>query len=114
MFTDDAEQVIDTTVLGIGVRIRATPQTFTWDFGDGSDPLRTDDPGRPWPEHTVAHRYRGEGTHRITLTTTWSAVFQIAGTTGWEPVAGTATTTSSSDPLTVHEARSHLVAGPTT
>ena len=62
----------------------------------------------------MAHRYSSEGTHRIALTTTWSATFQIDGTTGWEPVGGTATTTSTSEPLTVHEARSHLVDGPTT
>ena len=112
-FADDDEQLLTTTVLGFEVAIRATPTSFTWDFGDGSAPLRTRDPGRPWPEQTIAHRYQAEGTHRITLTTTWSAVFQIAGTQGWEPVDGTATTTSTSQPLDVYEARSHLVAGPT-
>ncbi len=114
VYTDDAEQTLATTVLGIGVSIRATPARFTWDFGDGVGSLTTTDPGRPWPEHTLAHRYSAEGTHRITLTTTWTAVFQVAGTTSWEPVVGTATTTSASDPLTVYEARSRLVDGPTT
>ncbi|WP_298454575.1 PKD domain-containing protein [uncultured Cellulomonas sp.] len=114
VFTDDSAQVLDTTVVGIAVRIRATPTTFAWDFGDGSQPLRTTDPGHPWPDHTVAHRYSTEGTRQISLTTTWSAQFQVAGTTGWERVDGTATTTSTSQPLTVHEARAHLVAEPTT
>ena len=63
--------------------------------------------------HAVAHRYTAEGTHRITLTTTWSAVFRTAGSTDWAPVDGAATTTSASAPLTVHEARSRLVAGTT-
>jgi PKD domain len=113
-FADDQEQTLTTTVLGFPVAIRATPMSFTWDFGDRSAPITTKDPGRPWPEHTIAHRYTAEGTHRISLTTTWSAVFQIAGTAGWEPVAGTATTTSTSAPLEVHEARSRLVAEGTT
>jgi len=112
-FTDGSEQVLSTTVLGVGVTIRATPASFRWDFGDGSDPLTTTDPGRPWPDHTIAHRYSAEATHRVTLTTAWTATFQIAGTAGWEPVTGTATTTSTSEPLTVYEARSHLVGGPT-
>lgn len=112
-FADGAEQTLTTTVLGLPVAIRATPTSFSWDFGDGSAPLTTRDPGRPWPEHTIAHRYTAEDTHRISLTTTWSAVFQIAGTPGWEPVTGTATTTSTSAPIEVHEARSHLVAGGT-
>ncbi len=112
-FADDAEQVLTTTVLGFVVTIRATPMSFTWDFGDGEAPFTTRDPGRAWPEHTISHRYLAEGTHRISLTTTWSAVFQIAGTAAWEPVDGTATTTTTSAPLDVFEARSHLVAGPT-
>jgi hypothetical protein len=113
VFTDGAEQVLTTTVLGIAVTIRATPVSFAWDFGDGADPITTTDPGRPWPEHTIAHRYLAEGTHHITLTTTWTATFQVAGTATWEPVDGTATTTSTSSPLTVYEARSRLVDGPT-
>ena len=114
VFTDDAEQVLTTTVLGMAVTIRATPARFTWDFGDGGGTLTTTDPGRPWPEHTLSHRYTAEGTHQIRLTTTWTATFQVAGTATWEPVDGTATTTSTSPPLTVHEARSRLVSGPTT
>jgi len=112
VFTDDDDQLLATTVLGVGVTIRATPVRYTWDFGDGSDPLITTDPGHAWPEYTLAHRYQAEATHTIRLTTTWTGQFQVAGTTTWEPVDGTATTTTTSDPLTVYEARAHLVAGP--
>jgi hypothetical protein len=110
-FADDAPQTLATTVLGVGVSIRATAETFTWAFGDGSESLTTTDPGRPWPDHTISHRYTAEGTHSITLTTTWSGTFQVAGSTEWRPVDGTATTTSTSPPLTVYEARSRLVSG---
>ncbi|GAA2720080.1 PKD domain-containing protein [Cellulomonas aerilata] len=106
---DDDTQTLLTTVLGLGVTIRATPDTFTWSFGDGSPELTTSDPGRPWPDHTVAHRYTSEGMHAISLTTTWAGTFQVAGSSTWAPVDGTATTTSTSPPLTVYEARSRLV-----
>ena len=108
-FADGRTQDLSTTVLGLNVVIRATPESFTWGFGDGSEPLTTADPGRPWPDHTVAHRYTSEGTRSVTLTTTWSATYQVAGSTEWEPVDGTATTTSTSEPLTVYEARARLV-----
>jgi len=111
VYTDDGDQVLPTTLLGVGVTIRATPARFTWNFGDGSAEVVTTDPGRPWPEQTIAHRYMAEATHTIQLTTSWSGEFQVAGTTTWEPVEGTATTTTTSSPLTVYEARSHLVAG---
>ena len=112
VFTDDHDQLLTTTVLGVEVTIRATPVRYTWDFGDGTDPLTTTDPGHPWPEHTLAHRYTAEATHTIALTTSWTGQFQVAGTTTWEPVDGTATTTTTSDPLTVYEAHSRLVSGP--
>ncbi|WP_147525051.1 hypothetical protein [Cellulomonas timonensis] len=50
------------------------------------------------------------GTFTITLTTTWSGQYQIAGATTWHPITGTATTTTSHPPVTIHESRSHLVA----
>ncbi|GAA2720075.1 PKD domain-containing protein [Cellulomonas aerilata] len=108
-FADDAEQTLPTTVLGLAVTIRAVPATFTWTFGDGSAPLVTTEPGRPWPDHTIAHRYTAEGTRTISLTTTWTATFQIGGSPEWSPVDGTAITTSAAPPVTVYEARSRLV-----
>lgn len=113
-FSDGAGQILSTTVLGTSVRVRAVPVRFAWDFGDGSEPLVTTDAGAPYPEATIGHRYRAEGTHRITLTTTWRADFQVSGTTTWEPVAGTATTASSSEPLSVYTAHSRLVDEPVT
>ncbi|WP_409141834.1 hypothetical protein [Cellulosimicrobium sp. RS] len=109
-YTEPAEQVLDTTLLGIPVQIRATPRSFTWDYGDGSGPVTTTDPGAAYPHHTVAHTY-GQPADRvtITLTTTWSGQFRITGTPDWTDVTGTATTTTAADPLQVYEARSRLV-----
>lgn len=109
-YTEPEEQVLDTTLLGIPVQIRATPRSFTWDYGDGSGPVTTTDPGAAYPHHTVAHTY-GQPADRvtITLTTTWSGQFRITGTPSWTDVTGTATTTSAADPLQVYEARSRLV-----
>lgn len=109
-YTQPAEQTLDTTLLGISVQIRATPRSFTWDYGDGTAPLTTTDPGAAYPHHTVAHTYDQPADQvNITLTTTWSGQFRITGTPNWTDVTGTATTTSTASPLRVYEARSRLV-----
>ncbi|WP_264029302.1 hypothetical protein [Cellulosimicrobium sp. SH8] len=109
-YTQPGEQTLDTTLLGIPVQIRATPRTYAWDYGDGTAPLSTTDPGAAYPHHTVAHTYDQPAEQvQITLTTTWSGQFRLTGTTTWTDVTGTATTTSTADPLRVYEARSRLV-----
>lgn len=110
-YTQPTEQVLDTTLLGIPVQIRATPRLFAWDYGDGTTPVSTTDPGAAYPHHTVAHTYDQPADQvQITLTTTWSGQFRITGTPAWTDVTGTATTYSTADPLRVYEARSRLVA----
>lgn len=111
-YSDDQAQTFDTQLLGVPVTIRATPETFTWDYGDGSAPLTTDHPGAPWPEHTVAHTYVATGDATITLTTTWTGQFRITGSPTWTDVPGEATTSTPAGPLTVHQARTRLVEDP--
>ncbi|MDF9877227.1 hypothetical protein [Cellulosimicrobium cellulans] len=109
-YTQPTEQTLDTTLLGIPVQIRAAPRSFTWDYGDGTTPLTTTDPGAAYPHHTVAHTYDQPADQvQIALTTTWSGQFRITGTPTWTDVTGTATTTSTAAPLRVYEARSRLV-----
>lgn len=109
-YTQPTEQTLDTTLLGISVQIRATPRSYAWDYGDGTAPLTTTDPGAAYPHHTVAHTYDQPAEQvQIALTTTWSGQFRITGTPTWTDVTGTATTTSTADPLRVYEARSRLV-----
>ena len=92
--------------------MRATPARFTWTFGDASAPLATTDPGKPYPDATIAHAYRAAGVHRIGLTTAWTGEFLVDGFSTWLPIDGTAQTRATSRPLTVYTARSRLVAGP--
>ncbi|MBX9244030.1 PKD domain-containing protein [Actinotalea ferrariae] len=110
-FTDPAPQVLTTSVLGVPVTVRATPAQFSWDFGDGSAPFVTSDPGRPWPDHTVGHPYARPGSYSVQLTTTWTGEYQVDGAGPWLVVDGTAQTTSPPFPATVEEARARLVAG---
>lgn len=110
VYVDPTPQMLSTVVLGVPLTVRATPVQFTWDFGDGSDPLVTTDPGAPYPDFTVAHIYREPGSYEVQLTTTWRGEYQINGAGPWVPVAGAVTTTSPPFPETVVEARSHLVA----
>lgn len=82
-----------TTVLGFPVMIRATPTSWTWTLGDGSTVGPTADPGRAYPHQTLTHTYTTPGDHAITLTTTWTGEYTIAGLP-YRPIEGTATTTS--------------------
>ncbi len=100
-------QTVVTTILGTAVTVTATPVSYAWDFGDGAT-LSTTDPGRPWPDGTLAHAYTRLGGYRLTLTTTWSATYTVAADPAVHMVPGTATTTSAT-PLEVRERRSHLV-----
>ncbi|MBO9556863.1 MAG: hypothetical protein J7523_20015, partial [Cellulomonas sp.] len=56
------------------------------------------------------HQYEHPGTTTITLTATWTGRYLIDGTTTWHTINGTATTTTTSTPLTIEERTSRLVA----
>lgn len=114
VYTDGASQTLPTTVLGQPVLVRATPTFFAWDFGDGSAPLVTTDPGRPHPDHTVSNTYARVGEYTVAMTTTWSGEFSVDGGTTFVAIDGTAETTSTGAPVTVTELRSFLVDGAVT
>ena len=111
VFADPAPQELSTVILGTPVQVRATPVEFVWDFGDGSAPLVTTDPGRPYPDYSVAHLYASRGTFEVQLVTTWQGVYQVAGAGPWLAVAGTAQTTSATYAVGIEEARTYLVQG---
>lgn len=95
------------TILGNSVTVHLSPQSYTWDPGDGSRQFTSNNPGGPWPNGTVTHTYLKDAKSvRIGLTVTWSASFTVAGTT--YPVAGTATSTTQSDPFEAREAEAVL------
>jgi hypothetical protein len=110
VYTEPTTQTFTTTLLGFPVEVEATPTSFTWDFGDDTDPITTTSPGHPYPDHDIAQPYTHPGTYTITLTTTYAGRYRMAGTTGWLAVAGTATTTTLSGPIEAIEAPTHLVA----
>ena len=112
VWTDGATQTLDTVVLGAPVQVRVTPVDYTWDFGDGSAPLVTTDPGAPYPDHSVSHVYeRAADSATVELTTRWAGEFQVAGSGVWMPVAGLATTTETSAPFDVRTAEASLTDG---
>lgn len=110
VYTAPAVQLLTTDLLGYPVEVEATPTAYTWDFGDGAV-LTTTSPGRPYPHHDVAHPYAQPGSYAITLTVTLAGRYRLAGATTWQPVTGTATTTTTSAPITVVEAPTRLVVG---
>ncbi|MFD1504702.1 zinc transporter [Georgenia yuyongxinii] len=112
VWTEATDQTLSTVVLDTPVDVRVTPVDFTWDFGDGSAPIRTTDPGAPFPDHTVSHAYaKATGGAHVTLSTRWAGEFQVAGSGVWQPVLGLATTTESSTPFEVRTAAVALTHG---
>ncbi|MDM7854646.1 hypothetical protein [Cellulomonas alba] len=109
-FSANATQTLRTTLLGNRVTVVATPQSYTWDWGDGTRTTSAG-PGHPYPHQDVAHTYTALGTRRITLTVTWTGTFQYAGQAAATAIAGTASTTASTAPFVVEERRGHLVSG---
>jgi hypothetical protein len=99
--------VLPATVLGAGVRVRATPVEFVWGFGDGGR-LRTGDPGAPYPDLRTTHTYTAPGSVRLSLTTVYRGEFSVDGG-AWLPIEGTASVDSPTQVLTVVAARAELV-----
>ena len=110
LYADAAPVVLPTRVLGFAVRVRATPVTFHWTYGDGRS-LRTANAGGPYPRLDTAHTYVQPGRRTVSLETVYHGEYSVAGGP-WLPIDGTATVGSPAVSLTVEEARAELVAGP--
>lgn len=138
-YTTAVPQEREVALLSVPVVIRAEAVEFAWDFDDphspGTDTLVTTDPGRPWhdgdptPDQSwVGHTYSRLGTPgtdtgtdvdekgnvfrsgvTVSLSTTWQGSFRVQGTSTWTDIPGTITTTSTTDPTTITEARTRLV-----
>jgi hypothetical protein len=60
--------------------VHALAASYEWRFGDGSPPLVTDAPGRPWPARSeIAHAYRRLGRFPVRVTVHWQGRFQVNG-----------------------------------
>ncbi len=99
VFTTTTEpSILTTTVLGVPVQVRATPERWSWDFGDGAVVGPTSDPGAAYPALTNTHQYAARGTYDIVMTTYYAGEFSIDGAT-WYPIQGEAQVDSA--PVTV-------------
>ena len=81
-------------VAGIPVRLELTPR-FEWGYGDGLPETRrtTELPGAPYPSPVNTFIYDDPGVKQLTLTTTWSGEFTVAGVKA--PINGNITQSSS-------------------
>lgn len=103
-------RIINTTLLGFPVRVRATPERFRWSFGDRHS-LDTEDAGAPYPDLRTTHIYLRPGQRQVVLTTVYSGEYSVSGG-AWLPIDGTAQVSSPPTTLTVLSASNRLVAGP--
>ena len=107
LHTDPETQELSTELLGTPVAIRAIPESFHWDLGDGNT-ITTTNPGEPYPSEQVSATYSHEGWYDITLTTTFSGQFSVAGGE-WQDIDGTIEITSDPVPIYSKSLESNLV-----
>ncbi len=74
------------TLLGQRVDLHIVPSEFGWQFGDGES-LVTSEPGAPYPDLEVTHRYLKKGKVAPSVDTTYTATYQVNGGP-WVDVAG--------------------------
>ncbi|WP_344219038.1 PKD domain-containing protein [Kribbella sancticallisti] len=99
------------TLLGYPVLVEATPVSYTWHFGDGSPAVTTRSPGKPYPSKEITHKYLKRGSVQVSVTTNYSARFNVAGT-GWRNLAGSVPVNGPQTSLLVREAVPVLVDPP--
>lgn len=91
MFADVGTQTLNQTLLGIPVEIRVNPQSFLWNYGDGTSRV-TYNPGEPMPdswqgeavvktnqETPTSHVYSETGRFPVGLTTTFVGEYRVGG-----------------------------------
>ena len=110
VYVEAAPVLLPTTLLGLPVRVRATPARYAWAFGDGAT-LSTSDPGAAYPDLRTTHTYRQPGRVQVRLRTAYDGEYSVAGGP-WLAVDGQAQVTGPAVPLTVLAARNVLVAPP--
>jgi hypothetical protein len=104
--TDPTTQSV--TLLGQRVTIEATPTSYTWHFGGDEAPVTTTDPGAPYPDLQVTHRYSRVGDVRPSVDTTYSGRYRV-GNGDWQTIPDTLTVPGAAVDLQVVSATPHLV-----
>ena len=118
--TDDVD-LGTTALLGHQVRLTASVQTVTWDFGDHHTDTTTT-PGRPFLSTDYCatltcpdwygHTYTTTGTMTLTATITWTGRYTLDNGPS-QPITGTVTPPALTTGLRVLESLSVLVPNPT-
>lgn len=88
-FTDTQPFDRTVTLLGQRVDLHIVPSRFGWRFGDGGS-LATEEPGSPYPDLDVTHRYLRKGQVAPSVDTTYTATFRVDGGP-WRDVPGSVT-----------------------
>jgi hypothetical protein len=110
--TDPTAQTV--TLLGSPITIEATPVTYVWHFGGTAGigtraaDLTTTDPGAPYPDLRVTHRYLRTGAVRPSLDTVYAGRYRI-GNGAWQQIPDTLTVAGAPQDLQVVSATPHLV-----
>lgn len=110
VYVTSPTQTLTTTLFGAQVTLTLEATRFSYDFGDGTAPLVTTDPGAPYPATRVYHVYqRKQPDVVITLTTTWrgSVTSPFDGSTA--SLNGVVTTVESTQPFKVCKAHIYTV-----
>jgi hypothetical protein len=105
--TNDHPTTRTVTLIGQQVTIEATPTQYIWHFGDDGD-LSTSDPGAPYPDLRVTHRYGRVGSVQPSVDTTYAGRFRV-GDGAWQTIPDTLTVPGASVDLEVVSATPHLV-----
>ena len=97
------------SLFGQAISIALEASHFSYDFGDGSPTLETEDPSAPYPVQTLSHVYTETSPGRIiTLTTTWNATITYpSGRSAY--LANALTSTESFTPITILRATINLI-----
>lgn len=109
-----SEQLIPGNLLGWDVLVRFRPAGYVFTYGDGST-RRTATGGSSWARlgqaqfspTATSHVYRMRGTYPVSVTVQYSAAVDFG--TGWRPVPGYVSATSSGYDVRVVEVKTALV-----
>ena len=77
-FTGTRAFDVPLNLLGQRVDLHIVPSEFDWQFGDGES-LVTEEPGAPYPDLVVTHRYLKKGQVVARVDTTYTATYQVNG-----------------------------------
>lgn len=98
----------DVTLLGLTVTIEATPRSYVWHFGDGTDQTTTS-AGTPYPDLEITHAYtEAGGAVSPSVDVVYAGRYRLGGG-AWTTIPATLTVPGPAVTLTVLEATPRLV-----